>query len=104
MTSTAQAVLKALLDQPTANHYGLELIAATGLPAGALHPILARLESAHWIESGWETADPHPSRRPLRRCYRLTPDGLVSARQALAAASSRRALAGLVLRPAEGTA
>jgi PadR family transcriptional regulator PadR len=49
-----------------------------------IHPILARLEKIEWLESRWEDADPHQQGRPRRRYYRLSQDGAVRARQALA--------------------
>ena len=36
-------VLRALMDDQPDEHYGLRLIATTGVKAGALHPILSRL-------------------------------------------------------------
>jgi hypothetical protein len=47
MTQTTQAVLRALLEDPSTERYGLEISAATGGPAqlaGRFHPILARPE------------------------------------------------------------
>jgi PadR family transcriptional regulator, regulatory protein PadR len=87
MTLSAQLVLRALLEQPARELYGLEICAKAGLPSGTIHPILARLEKAGWLESRWEDTDPHEEGRPRRRYYRLSPDGAERARTALARAT-----------------
>jgi PadR family transcriptional regulator, regulatory protein PadR len=87
MTMTTQAVLRALLEHPADEMYGLEICAKAGLPSGTIHPILARLEKAEWLESRWEDTDPREQGRPRRRYYRLSPDGAVRARAALARAT-----------------
>jgi PadR family transcriptional regulator PadR len=86
MTLTTQLVLRALLEDPTRERYGLELCAAAGLPSGTIHPILARLERVGWLDSHWEDADPAREGRPRRRYYRLNPDGAEKARDAIARA------------------
>jgi PadR family transcriptional regulator PadR len=84
MTLQTQAVLRALLDEPEAEHYGLEIASKTGLATGSLYPILARLERAGWVLSAWEEVDQHQVGRPRRRYYSLTPDGIVAAETAIA--------------------
>lgn len=86
MTIPTQLVLRALLADPTRELYGVEIGAEAGLPSGTIHPILARLEGVHWVESRWEDVDPHAEGRPARRYYRLTASGVEAARQALARA------------------
>ncbi|MER7363296.1 PadR family transcriptional regulator [Nonomuraea wenchangensis] len=98
MTLPTQLVLRALLEDPTREMYGLEICLAAGLPTGTIHPILARFEGLGWLKSRWEEADPHEQGRPRRRYYRLTPDGIESARQALAHAQNKVA----ALRRAKG--
>ena len=88
MTIPTQLVLRALLADPAQERYGVEIGAEAGLPSGAVHPILARLEGVGWLESRWEEIDPRTEGRPARRYYRLTPDGLELARAALARAYS----------------
>lgn len=83
MTLQTQLVLRALLEDPTHERYGLELSTASGLPSGTIHPILARLEKLGWLESHWEDIDPVREGRPRRRYYRLSPDGAEYARTAL---------------------
>ena len=90
MTQTTQAVLRAMLEDPTKDLYGLEICAATGLPSGTVHPILARFEALGWLESSWEQVDPREQGRPRRRYYRLTANGISMARNALAKAYETR--------------
>ena len=103
MTLPTQLVLRALLEHPTRELYGLEVCAAAGLPSGTIHPILARLEGAGWLTSRWEEVDPRAQGRPRRRYYRLTSDGAELARDALARSHTTAAhLARLRPREVEG--
>jgi PadR family transcriptional regulator PadR len=86
MTLPTQLVLRAFLEDPTQELYGIEIGAAAGLPSGTVHPILARLEGLRWVQSRWEEIDPRLQGRPARRYYRLTAAGAHSAQQALARA------------------
>ncbi len=79
-------VLRALLEDPTREMYGAEIGAEAGLPSGTVHPILARLEGVHWLESRWEDINPRVEGPPGRRYYRLTAGGIEAARAALARA------------------
>ncbi|MDI5971853.1 PadR family transcriptional regulator [Streptomyces sp. SL13] len=90
MTLPTQLVLRALLENPTEELYGLQVSSRAELPSGTIHPILARLESVGWLESRWEDADPHEQGRPRRRYYRLSSDGVIQARDALARATAGR--------------
>lgn len=93
MTIPTQLVLRTLLADPAREMYGAEIGQAAGLPSGTVHPMLARLEGAGWVESRWEDIEPRDEGRPARRYYRLSQDGLQSARDALAASyQSRRRL------------
>ena len=83
ITPSVAAVLGALLTEPHAERYGMELMAETDLPSGTLYPILLRLEKAGWVETAWEDIDPHTAGRPARRYYTLTADGAEAARTAL---------------------
>ncbi|MCA2216793.1 PadR family transcriptional regulator [Jidongwangia harbinensis] len=84
MTMSVLKVVAALLADPTADRYGLQLMQDTGLPSGTLYPILVRLERAGWVESRWEDIDPAAEGRPSRRYYRLTADGAIEARREVA--------------------
>lgn len=90
MTIPTQLVLRALLEDPTREMYGLKICEVAGLPSGTVHPILARLEAVGWLASRWERLDPAEQGRPRRRYYRLHPNslGVVQAALARAAASS----------------
>ena len=83
MTIPTQLVLEALLDDPQAERYGLEIGEAAGLRSGTVHPILARLEGYGWLASRWEDIDASAEGRPARRYYVLTADGVQAARAAL---------------------
>ncbi|MFJ4691513.1 PadR family transcriptional regulator [Streptomyces sp. NPDC088766] len=98
MTLPTQLVLRAFLEKPAEELYGLEICAKAQLASGTIHPILARLESVGWLISHWEDTDPHEQGRPRRRYYRLSPDGAVLAREALARTTAARNALG-VLRP-----
>jgi PadR family transcriptional regulator PadR len=83
MTIATQMVLRALLADPSGEFYGSEIGGAAGLRSGTVHPILARLEAAGWVESRWEDAKAEVVGRPVRRYYRLTATGVEEARAAL---------------------
>lgn len=86
MTLQTQLTLRAMLEKPTQERYGLELCELTGLPSGTIYPIVTRLEQAGWLESFWELPEKHVAEgRPRRRYYKLTKDGAEHARHALAA-------------------
>jgi PadR family transcriptional regulator PadR len=94
ITIPTARILAALLAEPDADRYGLELMQATGLASGSLYPILHRLQGAGWVEARWEQIDPGAEGRPARRFYRLTADGVVNARQALAELRAQTAVPG----------
>src|SRR5215475_292683 len=98
ITLPTAAVLRLMLEDPTADHYGLALAEASGFPSGTIYPILARLEAAGWLASFWEDGDPSAMQRPRRRMYRLTGTGAHAAREALT--NTQRLLG--VLPPATG--
>jgi PadR family transcriptional regulator len=84
MTIPTLRVLAVLLADPLAEHYGLELCHAAGLPSGSVYPILARLETAGWLVGAWEDIDEAAEGRRRRRYYRLTGTGRERARATLA--------------------
>ncbi len=102
MTIPTQRVLQALLQDPQAELYGIEIGDAAGLPSGTVHPSLARLEGAGWLQSRWEQIDTRKAQRPARRYYQLTPNGVEQAKAALARAYRGRATT--AARPATGGA
>jgi PadR family transcriptional regulator PadR len=90
MTSATQQVLRALLEDPTREMYGLEVSNTVGLAPGTVHPILTRFEGLGWLESTFEARDPKEIGRPRRRYYKLTPHGAQDARNALVRSEQRR--------------
>jgi PadR family transcriptional regulator PadR len=67
-------VAQALLEGPTARHWGYQLSKKTGVRSGVLYPMLTRLLDEGLLEDGWE--DPATiSGRPPRRYYELTDKG-----------------------------
>ena len=84
LTIPVAKVLSALLAEPEAPRYGLDLMRLTGLPSGTLYPVLHRLQAAGWLTADWEAVDPVAAGRPARRYHRLTGEGIRSARLALA--------------------
>src|SRR4051794_2324621 len=91
MTQPVREVLVALVAHPTDEHHAIGVRNETGLPLRSVYPVLVRLEALHWLDSGWESLD-HPGQPkreqgwPRRRWYRLSAQGLVMARGALASA------------------
>jgi PadR family transcriptional regulator PadR len=65
-------VLVAFMSAPQDELSGAQVRRAANVASGTLYPILARFEQAGWLESRWETGDPHTLGRPRRRFYRLT--------------------------------
>jgi PadR family transcriptional regulator PadR len=87
LTPQTVAVLRALLATPSTPRWGRDIAQETGLKSGTLHPILARLEQAGWVESHWEAPEAHEDQgRPRRRYYRFAPEGAQTAQLALAEA------------------
>ncbi len=75
MTTTTLKVLARMLEEPSDEWYGFDLIDQTKIKSGTLYPILIRLEKAGWLESRLEDVDPHLAGRPARRLYSLTGEG-----------------------------
>lgn len=94
ITMNLLKVFHVLLQDPSAEHYGLEIGKAAGLSGNGLYPVLMRLERAHLVVSRWEETDPSEAGRPRRRLYRLTSEGAEFARQALQEAQQSLALPG----------
>ena len=75
MTPATQAVLRAMLADPTTPAPGAQISKAAGLTSGTITPILARMENAGIIT---HFGQPH------RKRYRLTARGAEFARTTLA--------------------
>ena len=76
-------VLRVLVEDPTASHYGTEIGKAAKLSGGSLYPVLLRLEQAGVLASEREDVDPSEVGRPRRRLYWLTSEGAEFARRTL---------------------
>jgi len=106
LTGPLERVLRVLTADPSAQHYGYDLMKAARLPSGTLYPMLARLQQEGLVQSEWEAQREDAGGRPPRKYYRLTAEGVRVARLELAHASAQawRAAQGTAARPAqEGT-
>jgi PadR family transcriptional regulator, regulatory protein PadR len=88
LTGQLERVLRILVADPAALHYGYDLMKATRLPSGTLYPMLARLQQEGLVESRWEDQRPEPGGRPPRKYYQLTAEGARVARLELADAAA----------------
>src|SRR5467141_3455830 len=80
-------VLDAFLERPRSWRYGYDISRDTGLKSGTLYPILIRLADHELVETCWETTE---AGKPPRHMYRLTRDGLRSAREQVRSYAMRR--------------
>jgi PadR family transcriptional regulator PadR len=104
LTGPLERVLRVLVADPAAPHYGYDLMKATRLPSGTLYPMLARLQQEGMVDSQWEEQRSDAGGRPPRRYYRLTAEGVRVARLELARASTPPGRTRQVAaRPAHGT-
>jgi PadR family transcriptional regulator, regulatory protein PadR len=87
-------ILQVLLDAPADEAYGLEVVRASGVPAGTSYAILRRLEDEGLLDGRWEQISPEDEGRPPRRYYRLNATGRRTAQQETA--PDKRALCLLV--------
>lgn len=68
--------------------YGLDIVAATGMPSGTVYPTLGRLKKSGLVSARWEDQRvAEREGRPRRRYYELTAEGA----RALAESASRLA-------------
>jgi PadR family transcriptional regulator PadR len=66
----------ALMGDPNGRHWGYDLSKQCQLRSGALYPLLHRWLDEGWLEDGWEEQQQPRGKRPPRRYYRLTPEGI----------------------------
>lgn len=76
MTHSLVAVVTELLGAPDDRHWGYEMSRTSGIRSGVLYPILGRLLDRGWLEDGWEDAKEVQGKRPPRRYYKVTEEGL----------------------------
>ena len=88
LTKPLERVLRVLLAEPAAAHYGYDLMKAARLASGTLYPMLARLQQEGLVDSEWEDRSQDAGGRPPRKYYRLTAEGVRVARLELAHASA----------------
>jgi PadR family transcriptional regulator PadR len=86
LTGPLERVLRVLIADPSASHYGYDLMKAAKLPSGTLYPMLARLQQEGLVDSEWEPQRQDAGGRPPRKYYRLTAEGARVARLELAQA------------------
>ncbi len=79
MSPQSSALIAALMKRPRQWRHGYDLAKETDLSSGSLYPILMRLADRGLLEADWEPSE-QPG-RPPRHIYRLTPDGIATARQ-----------------------
>jgi DNA-binding PadR family transcriptional regulator len=79
MSPQTRSLIAALMKQPRQWRHGYDLAKETDLSSGSLYPILMRLTDRGLLEADWEESE-QPG-RPPRHIYRLTPDGIVAARE-----------------------
>jgi PadR family transcriptional regulator PadR len=76
ITHSLVQVTIALTDDPQGRHWGYELSRRSGVRSGVLYPILHRMVAEGWLADGWEDASETKERRPPRRYYTLTANGI----------------------------
>jgi len=76
MTNASVAIAVALMRQPHDHHWGYDLWKQTGVRSGALYPILARMLEQGWLDDGWEDVSTIREKRPPRRYYVVTDEGM----------------------------
>lgn len=84
LSEPALRVLRVMLEKPSEPVYGLVLMDRCDVRSGTLYPLLARLAEAGWLAAEREEVNPATAGRPARTYYRLTGEGEVGARAALA--------------------
>lgn len=99
MTHNTLLVLRALAAEPGREMYGLEIMRAIALASGTVYPLLDRTEAAGWVAARTEDITPQDEGRPRRRYYRITPDGLTAAGQAMERETARLAALGIATAP-----
>lgn len=91
MSLQTLTILAALLEDPSREWYGLELMQLAGLRSGTTYSTLARMHEAGWLDAHWEEQAASELGRPRRRFYRLTPTGAYEGRAAYEAHMARLA-------------
>jgi DNA-binding PadR family transcriptional regulator len=98
VTVAVACVLRVFLADPAEARYGYELMQLTRFPSGKVYPILTRLQRAGWLIKEREKIDPAQAGRPVRCLYRLSAQGVESARYELAVLAEQLGPAALRVR------
>ncbi len=85
----------ALLGDPTGKHWGYELSKQAGVRSGVMYPMLTRMLDEGWLTDGWEDEATTGGKRPPRRYYELTDEGLLELGAVLQEAESDARFRGL---------
>lgn len=88
LTNAFVAVAIVLLSAPTERHWGYALSKSAGVRSGVLYPLLNRMLDQGWIEDGWEDPAAIKEKRPPRRYYTVTEEGLIQLGAAVRRAQS----------------
>lgn len=99
MTHNTLLVLRALMAAPDREMYGLEIMRAISLKSGTMYPLLDRAMAAGWVKDRAEEIDPQAEGRPRRRYYRITPEGVAAAREAMGREAALLAALGVTEAP-----
>jgi DNA-binding PadR family transcriptional regulator len=93
MSFSALAVLHAVA---RGARYGFDVIDATALPSGTVYPALSRHERDGYLRSSWEDLRrAHDEKRPPRKYYALTPEGVRALNAALGRYRALKPIRGL---------
>ena len=98
ITRAVVLVAQALLDKADERQWGYDVAQRAGVSSNALYQVLGRFYERGYLADGWEDVDP-AEKRPPRRYYTITPDGLARLGAILAHARQDRRFAGLNLNP-----
>lgn len=94
-------VLLRAVDDDDLQLHGYAIMRLTKRSGPTVYGVLDRLEDANWISGCWEEQAAEPN-KPRRRLYRLTPTGIVKARQLLAERRPSARYQGVRLAPRSG--
>jgi PadR family transcriptional regulator PadR len=97
-TRTVVLIAAALMEQPHDKHWGYALARRAGVSSNALYQVVRRFHQRGWLADGWEEVDPD-AKRPPRRYYTITPDGMARLSALLLHAARDRRFEGLNLTP-----
>ncbi len=77
----AKLILQAFREAPSDEIYGLQVVRASGVPAGTAYAILRRLEDEGLLDGRWEQISTEDEGRPPRYYYSLNGAGERVARE-----------------------